>query len=392
MAMKICIVVCNSVWHDPRVLKQIEVYRQQPDVQLCCVGMTCERYDREKVEQLGLPVSLMNRPADYRKKLRSVTAKLRRELGQHWEMKKLIEACEPDIIHANDLDGFIPAMLARKKTGAKVIYDSHEVYVENDFMKRKPAYRKALKYIEGKLVRRCELMISVSHAAARYFEKEYHIPRPMVITNCVSRVAQPSAAEKHRGFEVLNHGKFYPRRGFELMIPACELLKAYPEIRMAARGFGMLEAQMKQSASLLENPEQFVLYPPVTVQELIPMAAKAHVGVAITEPQCLNFELSVSNRLFEYAAAGLPVIMSDIPEHRFLNEKYNFGIILSENTPEAFAEAVIRLYTDPALYAMLAANAGKLSDEVNWENEFDKLLQAERQMMRSKAARGSNGV
>ena len=69
--------------------------------------------------------------------------------------------------------------------------------------------------------------------------------------------------------------------------------------------------------------------------------------------------------------------MSDIPEHRYLNDKYNFGIVIPENTPKAFADAVIKLYTDKAFYAQCAENAKKLSNEVNWENEFGMLIEFE---------------
>ncbi|MBQ2383520.1 MAG: glycosyltransferase family 4 protein, partial [Oscillospiraceae bacterium] len=93
------------------------------------------------------------------------------------------------------------------------------------------------------------------------------------------------------------------------------------------------------------------------------------------------FRLSVSNKLFEYASAGIPVIMSDIPEHRYLNDKYHFGIILPENTPKAFAEAVIRLYTDRSLYDNCVEGARKLTREVNWETEFARLIAVERSWM-----------
>lgn len=108
------------------------------------------------------------------------------------------------------------------------------------------------------------------------------------------------------------------------------------------------------------------------------MASKAHVGVAITEAICLNFELSVSNKLFEYAAAGLPVIMSDIPEHRYLNEKYGFGIVIPDNTPEEFAKAVIKLYADEEFYRACAEGSQRLTQEVNWESEFARLIELER--------------
>ena len=226
-------------------------------------------------------------------------------------------------------------------------------------------------------------MICVSHAAADYFAKEYHIEKPMVVTNCSLKAEQAFSDEKNEGFEVLNHGQFYEGRGYDVMVEAAPLLKDYPEIKLALRGFGTMEEALKKRSSELQN-DNVIFYPKVLVQELIPMASRSRVGVAITEGICLNFELSVSNKLFEYASAGLPVIMSDIPEHRYLNEKYQFGIVIPDNTPKSFAEAVIKLYTDKEFYETCAENAKLLSDEVNWETEFGRLIEFEKQMLAGK--------
>lgn len=81
---------------------------------------------------------------------------------------------------------------------------------------------------------------------------------------------------------------------------------------------------------------------------------------------------------YDLMIEALPVIMSDIPEHRYLNDKYLFGIVLPDNKPETFAQAVIKLYTDKEFYEQCAKNAQKLSDEINWENELQKLVLIER--------------
>ena len=104
------------------------------------------------------------------------------------------------------------------------------------------------------------------------------------------------------------------------------------------------------------------------------------MGLAITEKISLNFELSVSNKIFEYAAAGIPVIMSDIPEHRYLNDKYHFGIVLREDSSGCLASAIMRLYKDRTLYRTCAENSKKLSCEITWENEFGKLIEFERKL------------
>ena len=226
-------------------------------------------------------------------------------------------------------------------------------------------------------------MVCVSNAAAYYFVEKYKIKKPLVVTNCTlkSDKVYNTKVVKNETFEILNHGQFYEGRGYDIMADACELIQDLQNVRLALRGFGKMENKLKNRISKLPNKEQFVFYPPVHVSELIKSAASSMVGVAITEPICLNFKLSVSNKLFEYAAAGLPVIMSNIPEHKYLNDKYQFGVIIEKNTPESLVEAIKKLYLDKDFYDVCVKNAKKMTEEVNWENEFSKLLQKEREML-----------
>ncbi|MBQ2446669.1 MAG: glycosyltransferase family 4 protein [Oscillospiraceae bacterium] len=373
--MKICVVVINSVWYDPRVRKQIAEYlRLGHEVRV--VGHRCNRYEQDKVAMIPAPTKIVHVDR-YQGKQRSPFKKLHREHLRKVAVTEAIIETGADVIHANDYDALVPAYAAAKKMGCVLIYDSHEVYVENDFVKRLPTiFIRYMKMNERRICRRLDQMVCVSHAAAEYFANIYGIPRPMVVTNCALEREAVSGMEKHPQFEILNHGQFYEGRGYDLMIEAAPLLRDLPELRLALRGFGRMEEQLRKRTEELKA-ENVIFYPKVLVQELIPEASKSHVGVAITEPICLNFKLSVSNKLFEYAAAGLPVIMSDIPEHRYLNEKYGFGIIIPDNSPKAFAEAAIRLYTDKEFYAKCVEGAKRMTEEVNWENEFAGLVKFE---------------
>ncbi len=380
--MKVCDVVLNSVWYDPRVRKQIAEYLRQGE-DITVVGMKCPRYDEEKIALVPCKTVIAEIDSSFDGKQKGVIRKLKRESLKTKAVRDAIIAEKPDVIHANDLNALIPAYEAAKRLGCALIYDSHEINVENYTGQRKAVFARYMRYKESKLVKKVDKMVCVSNAAAEYFKEEYNIEKPMVVTNCSLKSEQCISNNKNPGFEILNHGQFYEGRGYDIMAEAISLLKDYPEVKLAVRGFGKLEESLRARVNELQG-ENFVFYPKVLVQELIPEASKSMVGVAITEAICLNFKLSVSNKLFEYASAGLPVIMSDIPEHRYLNDKYQFGVILSKNTPEAFAEAVIKLYTDKDFYNKCAENAKKLSDEVNWENEFSKLIHFERECCRGK--------
>lgn len=377
--MKVCDVVLNSVWYDPRVRKQITEYLKRVE-DVTVVGMKCPRYDEGKVALVPCKTIITEIDSNFDGKQKGVLRKLKRERLKTKVVYDAIIAENPDVIHANDLNALIPAYEAKKTLGCTLIYDSHEINVENYTGNRQALVAKYMRYKENKLLKKVDKMVCVSNAAAEYFRDEYKIEKPMVVTNCSLKAEQCISQEKNPGFEVLNHGQFYEGRGYDIMAEAIPLLKDYPEIKLAVRGFGKLEDALHKRVEELGG-NNFVFYPKVLVQELIPEASKSKVGVAITEAICLNFKLSVSNKLFEYASAGLPVIMSDIPEHRYLNDKYQFGVIIPENTPEAFAQAVIKLYSDKDFYEKCAQNAKKLSDEVNWENEFGKLIEAERDLL-----------
>ena len=378
--MKICDVVINSVWYDPRVRKQLAMYLEA-GVDVVAVGQMCTRYDEEKVAAIPCKTRIADIDERYKGKQRGIFRKLKREYLSYCAVRDVILEEKPDLIHANDFNALLPAYAAARKLKCKIVYDSHEVWGENQWIKA--AAKPFINRMDKFLARRVDQMVCVSHAAAEYFSQTYGIEKPMVVTNCAIKkeIVSADTVKKNAGFEVLNHGQFYAGRGYDVMADACSMLKDYPEIVLAVRGFGKMEEQLRETVAELENKEQFRFYPPVTVQELIPTAARSCVGVAITESICLNFKLSVSNKLFEYVAAGLPVIMSDIPEHRYLNDKYDFGIVLQENTPEAFAKTVIQLYTDRNLYERLSQNAVKLSEEVNWENEFQKLIDREKELL-----------
>ncbi len=383
--MKVCDVVLNSVWYDPRVRKQISEYLAGGN-DLVCVGLKCSRYDEQKVAEMPCRTTVIMPDPRYDGRQRGMLRyyKYVRKIAIYRrDICNAIVAEKPDVIHANDLDALIPAYRAAKKLKCAIIYDSHEINTENLYYRDKRFYAWLLRCQERRIIKKVDKMVCVSHAAADYFAKTYSIEKPMVVTNCSLKAEQSFSEEKNEGFEVLNHGQYYAGRGYDIMVEALPLLKDYPEIKLALRGFGAMEESLRARAKDLGD-ENIVFYPKVLVQELIPMAARSMVGVAITEGTCINFEVSVSNKLFEYASAGLPVIMSDIPEHRYLNDKYHFGIVMPDNRPETFADAVKKLYMDKEFYNACAANARKLSDEICWETEFGKLIEAEKSIVAGK--------
>lgn len=375
--MKVCDCVKDAVWYDPRVRKQIDEYLSR-GIQIEAVGVMDPRYDEAEVAKIPCEVQLCKIDKKYYQKP-NVLQKIWREIKTNVDLYRLIVSTQADVIHANDLNALIPAYYASKKMKCRLIYDTHEIFLENPWMNRNKISKFIWGCFEKHIINRVDLVVSVSHAAADYLKKKYNIQKILVVTNCVSEKSIICNANMKYPLQVLNHGQFYEGRGYDILADVAPLIKDLSDVQIALRGFGKLEQSIRKKVEE-NNIDNLVFEPPVKVYELIPKAAEAWVGVAITEAISLNFELSVSNKLFEYAAAGLPVIMSDIPEHRYLNEKYRFGVILKSNSPQDVADAIRLLHDDKDLYNSCKINAHVLAEQVNWETEFGRLVDFEKKI------------
>lgn len=381
--MKICDVVKNSIWYDPRVKKQIKTYISS-GMEIVGVGVKDPRYNKDEVLKIGCEINLAEIGSKYYAGKQNIFNKIIRELKTNKEIYRKIVSSNADLIHANDLNALIPAYKASKKLKCKLIYDTHEIFLENPWIAKNKIVKFIWGYYERKIVHKVDAVVCVSHAAAEYLKKKYNITKPIVVTNCISgdNIIE-KAVEKAEPKQILNHGQFYGGRGYDLMIEAAPLLSQYNDLQFVLRGFGVLEEQLRARVKELDA-KNVCFAPPVKVEELIPCASRAFIGLAITQAISINFELSVSNKIFEYAAAGLPVIMSDIPEHRYLNDKYNFGIIIKNDTPEEIADAVLQLYKNKDMYDKCSDGSKRLSKEINWDTEFGKLIEIEKCIVSNK--------
>lgn len=377
MKIKVCDVVRNSVWYDPRVIKQIDEY-VKADFDVYVVGEEDNRYNASEINRIPASVRIVKIKEKY-KRFQNKFNTVLKEISVCKSLAKEIAACKPDIIHANDLDALLAAYIASRSWKCKIVFDSHEVYTDNFGLASAVLKKIFWSIVERWVIKRVDLVVCVSNAASDYFATKYNIPKPLVVTNCAKRQRLHEHENvKSPYFEVLNHGQFYEGRGYDIMVEAAAI-SINTQIKYVLRGFGRMEPELRSFVDE-KGLTNVTFAPPVKTTELISAASTSHVGLAITVPINLNFKLSVSNKIFEYVSAGLPVIMSDIPEHRYLNEKYNFGIILKENTAECLRDAVMTLYENEELYKQYAANAKILSEELNWETEFAKLIAIEKQM------------
>lgn len=88
------------------------------------------------------------------------------------------------------------------------------------------------------------------------------------------------------------------------------------------------------------------------------------------------------NKLFEYLAAGIPVVASDFPLWREIIYKYRCGILVNPLNPEEISNVIRKLLKEEKESEEMGKRGQKaIREHFNWGREFQKLLQMYKELM-----------
>jgi len=108
-------------------------------------------------------------------------------------------------------------------------------------------------------------------------------------------------------------------------------------------------------------------------RELEAVKARLDLGLAplaITPRNHIGTPLKV----LEYLAYGIPTVGSDLPGIRDLLDRGPCGLV-AEATPAAWAAAITRVLTEPALAASLSAAALVRAGELSWGRRAERIME-----------------
>jgi glycosyltransferase involved in cell wall biosynthesis len=291
-----------------------------------------------------------------------------------------------DVFHAHDLNTLPIAYVLAKQNNAKLVYDSHELYVERNKIKPSSRIKKhILRHIEGYLVRRSDAVFTVNRTLAAEMARRYKIKTPGIVMNTPARFSGFDKVSNNTGRLrsellipsnkkiLLYVGAITFNRGLEELIQSLEFL---PECHLVYMGYGteQFKKRLQDLACDLKVSDRFSFFGPVPTDQVIHYAAGVDLGVAPIANACLSYYFCSPNKLFEYMNAGLPVIASNFPELEKVVLGHHIGLTFDPANPQSIAEVARKILDNPAMREKMAVNALKASMLYNWENEAGKLL------------------
>lgn len=280
-----------------------------------------------------------------------------------------------DVVWSNDLDTLLPAALLKRLKKYTLIYDSHEYFTEAEGLTGRDKIKKIWERIEKFAVPKADVFITVNESIAEIYSTKYerlvHVLRNMPNAHTeISDVGRVNI-ELPKQFVLLQGAYIDPDRG------GMELVSAFQYIyskKLLVVGAGRDLPNMKRLVNEkgLNEKVQFIdRLPPDELREL---TKRAWLGVSLDKPMHLNYTLSLPNKIFDYIHAEIPVLVSPLVELKRIVEEYNVGIVLTEVTAKAIAEAILQLSEEERLSYCIHAKEAK--QYLTWETDMNVVMLA----------------
>ena len=291
-------------------------------------------------------------------------------------LTRFLRSQEVDVVWANDSDTLPGCWLAARCKHARLVMDAHELFPELPEVIHRPLIRLAWKAINRLFMPHCDALLTVCNSFADYYKQ--HLGVEMTVVRNVREVGNCTGAEAAIAFNpqlstLLYQGAVNVGRGVDWAIDALEWL---PNCRLVVAGGGDLIEEMKAYAAQKPWTDRIVFLGRLPHEELDRLTPQADVGLLMLEDMGLSYHLTLPNRVGDFVAAGVPMVVSDMPETVAVVRQYDIGEVIEGTGAKALAEAVQRLLKRWSTLdnAEREARFAPARKDLNWNNEKQKLI------------------
>lgn len=233
-----------------------------------------------------------------------------------------------------------------------------------------PSLQNALaERIESTVLRRAGFLTAGSPMIAEAYARKYRVA-PLPLHNTFPLGARNGAPSRPGPLRLYWFSQTVDsNRGLEHVIPAIGESAVPAELHLrgrAAPGYAQrLHTLRQRTAPALK----LTISEPAPPDALVDEAAGYDLGLSCDEPRVANHRMCLSNKLFTYLAAGVPVALSDTPAHvRIAADLGAAAVVYVPTEPRALIECLRRWTADRTLRDC-AARAARAAAERRWHWE-----------------------
>ncbi len=251
----------------------------------------------------------------------------------------------------------ILSLLKGRPLGWDVFMSIYLIALERGLGRKHPRILKILRRIEGWALRLPHLLVIDTRDYALWMQETHGMKADrfsLVPTGADDRIFHRRAIppKTDRSFLVLYYGTFIPNHGVEFIVEAAYLLREQEGLRFEFIGDGPDRPRVREQA-LKYRLKNLSFVDWLDKEALVLRIHQADIclGAFGTTPQSI---MTVQNKIYEGLAMAKPVITGDSPAVR-RNLTHGEDIwVCPRADPQALAEAIRTLCTNPALAEQLA--------------------------------------
>ncbi len=225
----------------------------------------------------------------------------------------------PRVVIAMDLFALSAARDVSKQCGAALLYDMREFYFALGPLANSRVRQFILASHERLLLRSVRGVMVSGELDADIVQRKFALSeKPFVLLNTPpytpvvestlrmrlsDQIPAHSAIALYQG--VVHHG-----RGLAPFMQALPLLE---NVHLVVIGNGPAKHELQQAAHSFKVQHRVHWLEAVPYNELHPLTCGADLGLCLIEPVSMSYEYALPNKLFEYAMAGVPSLVTDLP-------------------------------------------------------------------------------
>jgi glycosyltransferase involved in cell wall biosynthesis len=297
---------------------------------------------------------------------------------------------------AHNLAALPAAASAAVATGAKLGFDAEDFHTEElTDSQRDDGDQVAREIIENLLLPRCDYLTAASPLIAKVYGEKYGVRMEPILN-----VFPLSEALGNLGPSRLIPRSLYwfsqtigAGRGLEAFMSAMSEMKEVPMLYLR----GNLSEEYRETIGRLAKElhlERHVRFLPVALpKEMIPLAAPYSLGLAIELNTPLNRALCLTNKVFVYLLAGIPVLFSRTPaQDQLARALDDAALIVDLDSPRETARMLESFFQDQKLQQRARARALELGrGRYNWDKEKKTFLRLVAECLKCQAGARSQG-
>jgi glycosyltransferase involved in cell wall biosynthesis len=293
-----------------------------------------------------------------------------------------------DVYHFHDPDLLLIAYLLKHRTNSRIIYDVHEDYSEVIKSRAwipkfiRPVLSFFFDHIEKWLADRFDGIITVTDQIQSQFspEKTIVVRNYPVVDQWDSTNSSKYLQHDQEDYKLIYVGDLTRVRGLVEIVQALDYLRDDLPVRLSLIGRFSEEGLHEEIMSL--PGYQLVDHLGRKPHSEIPgFLTAADIGLVCLRP-LERYREALPVKMFEYMAAGLPVVASDFRLWKKILSENNCGLVADPRNPRKISDKIRYLIEHPQERLMMGKNGKKaVQAKYNWNIEAEKMLQKYQELL-----------